>query len=606
MSLVYFVFMRTPGDATVLGGKTENDSRSATAYACALIPLAFLLPYLDKPYYIDDSVYLEIAKQILLTPWDFFGFEMNWGGKLEYLYEFNRNPPGISYFIALVGGLFGFGEVTLHTAFLIPTFFTGVGIYRVAERFTPYPAIATICATITPGFLVSTSNLMCEPFVAVFYIWAIEWWLRGTERSSTRCLVTSAMLIGVGALCKYICVTAIPLLIAYSLLKDRKRLTTNLAYFLIPVMMLAAYELYGRALYDTSLLFDTVSFSTERASGTVFKSLLANVAFVGGCFITPVFLYYLTAERFPWRSTAITVSIITAILLVDHFDGGDKSYIDMGWSFTFQLVFALTSGILVLRMAVGTYHREKTAEYALLSLLVLGTFVFAGFVNWAINARALLPMAPAVAIILLQNSRATVTGVNGLKVAAALGLGAAVSIAILLGDYRQAEHDKKAAIRIEKMTAEYGGKRAFHGEWGFRAYLIERGFEQIDVDIIAEELKMAGQGYTLAELLGAATPRDMGLVGGDIFAVGGLRPRVAFEDNGFELVKILDQDRQVWISTMNRDAGAGFYYASFGTLPYVFGPAQLEDYRVYRVSEEYTSVSEDSITLQSSTATAPM
>lgn len=42
--------------------------------------------------------------------------------------EVLKNPPGVSYFIALFGGWFGWSEWVLHVAFLIPAKKATIGI----------------------------------------------------------------------------------------------------------------------------------------------------------------------------------------------------------------------------------------------------------------------------------------------------------------------------------------------------------------------------------------------------------------------------------------------------------------------------------------------
>jgi hypothetical protein len=38
----------------------------------------------------------------------------------------------------------------------------------------------------------------------------------------------------------------------------------------------------------------------------------------------------------------------------------------------------------------------------MLMLWVLGTFVFAAFMNWTVNARSILPMTPAIGILIVR------------------------------------------------------------------------------------------------------------------------------------------------------------------------------------------------------------
>ena len=53
-------------------------------------------------------------------------------------------------------------------------------------------------------------------------------------------------------------------------------------------------------------------------------------------------------------------------------------------------------------LAAADAWKRKDADSLLLMLWVFGTFIFTGFVNWAINARSVLPLIPAVGILLAR------------------------------------------------------------------------------------------------------------------------------------------------------------------------------------------------------------
>ena len=67
-------------------------------------------------------------------------------------------------------------------------------------------------------------------------------------------------------------------------------------------------------------------------------------------------------------------------------------------------------GASLLGLAVSEVRRDRSAESWLLVLWLLGTFVFAGFVNWVNNGRSILPMAPALGILLVRRLDETPIG----------------------------------------------------------------------------------------------------------------------------------------------------------------------------------------------------
>jgi len=46
---------------------------------------------------------------------------------------------------------------------------------------------------------------------------------------------------------------------------------------------------------------------------------------------------------------------------------------------------------------------------------------------------------------------------------------------------------------------------------------------------------------------------------------------------------IVDYDVRTWITPMNQDVGAGFYFSGWGPLPFVLGPVPPQRYLMARV-----------------------
>ena len=41
------------------------------------------------------------AERVLVAPLDFYGFDVNWYGSFAPMYEVNKNPPLVSFWLAL-------------------------------------------------------------------------------------------------------------------------------------------------------------------------------------------------------------------------------------------------------------------------------------------------------------------------------------------------------------------------------------------------------------------------------------------------------------------------------------------------------------------------
>ena len=142
---------------SVVAGK----SRYAVFVPVIVLVICYV-PFVDKAFNVDDTLFIKVAQQIQSDPADFYGFSYNWFGMEMHMSKITKNPPATSYYIAMVASLFGFSESTLHLAFLIPAVAVALGAYYLGRRFCSRPALAATIAVLTPGFLVSSLTVMCD------------------------------------------------------------------------------------------------------------------------------------------------------------------------------------------------------------------------------------------------------------------------------------------------------------------------------------------------------------------------------------------------------------------------------------------------------------
>ena len=93
---------------------------SGVSKKMVFLTLAALTPFLAKPFNIDDPLFLWSAKQIVAHPLDPYGFNVDWGWTQFPMFKVTENPPLACYYLALAGKIFGWGEIGLHMAFLLP------------------------------------------------------------------------------------------------------------------------------------------------------------------------------------------------------------------------------------------------------------------------------------------------------------------------------------------------------------------------------------------------------------------------------------------------------------------------------------------------------
>ena len=274
---------------------TNSWARRFPRTILVLVTLACLLPFANKAIHIDDPLFVWAARHMQTQWWNPYGFGVNWYGYAMPMHEVTKNPPLASCYLALVMSLFGENEVALHLAFFAQAIAAVLGTYVLARRFCSYPFLAALAALFTPVFMTSSTTLMCDMLMVALWVWAIVFWMRGLESNKPLMLVLAGLLISACALTKYLGIALIPLLLVYSLWRDRKA-GAWLAYLLIPVALMGLYEWATRALYGHGLLLDAFGYANQNEAHTLGGFLVKTLTAVS-------FTSLLTSVCLIWRRT---------------------------------------------------------------------------------------------------------------------------------------------------------------------------------------------------------------------------------------------------------------------------------------------------------------
>jgi 4-amino-4-deoxy-L-arabinose transferase-like glycosyltransferase len=550
-------------------GKIRRWIEARPQLTLALAVLAAFGPFLTKPFNIDDPLFIWVAHQVQAHPGNPYGFDANWYGTVTPMWAATENPPLAAYYIALAAAVLGWSELALHLAFLIPAIAVILGTYRLASRFCKWPALAA-CATLsTPVFWVSSTTVMCDVLMLAFWVWAVVLWVEGMERENFRKLCGAGLLIALASLTKYYGVCLIPLLVAYSPV-EKRRLGRWAACLLIPLAALCAYQWLTRELYGQAMLSKAIGF-TSSARGIVhsshFASSLTALTFTGGCLAVVVFFTPLL-----WRAQALMLFAASAIFIAvavyfqngmlrvnGPFESASRMFVET------QTVFWAVGGTSVLALAIADIWKRRDAQSCLLALWVIGTFLFAALFNWTVNGRSILPMAPAVGILIARRLEQNILAGREIwtrGVAICLAASATLAFFVVQSDFSLATAVRTSA---RETFAKYGHNRAgfwYEGHWGFQYYMDLSGAAALDLKKPA--LK---PGDTLAM---------------PVHNVFISQPDPAATD----LREIITVQGPRWLTTWSEDVGAGFYSSVPGPLPFAFGEVPPETVGIYILKNE--------------------
>jgi 4-amino-4-deoxy-L-arabinose transferase-like glycosyltransferase len=538
--------------------------------ACSLLLLAAatslcLAPFLNKAFHMDDPLFVWTARHIADHPLDPYGFRVVWYSTETPLAEVTKNPPLASYYAALAGGLLGWSEVALHLAFLLAAIAAVLGTYGLARRFTEFPLLAAGLTLFTPGFLVSASTVMCDVLMLALWVLAMLLWLEGFDSRKHVWLLASSLLIGACALTKYFGLALLPLLAAYSWSRQR-RWSWALAYFTIPVAVLAAYQYWTHALYGRGLLSDAAAYASLHDRGHGLPPLARSVvalAFLGGS-VVPALGFAPLLWRRGWIFSGLALGggvLLAAELGRLSFEAPAAS---QNWHrISLEIGVLALGGASALGLAAACAFSKTRGETCVLWLWIFGTFLFAAFVNWTVNARSVLPLVPAVAILLVRRLSAEQGASRRrlfLRASVPAVLSGALSLWALAADAELANAGRTAAAALQEEARDAGGPVYFEGHWGFQYYMQQAGAEPADI-------------------------RKTPFRAGDMLLIPENATNSFGPPPGFRLAgRVREFPLRSRLATMSQPLGAGFYASVWGPLPFALGAVPPERYLVARLA----------------------
>ena len=526
-------------------------------------------PFINKAIHTDDALFVWAAEWIQKHPVDFFGFEVNEWFSAIPMWKANWNPPVMSYFLAGVASLFGWSEIVLHLAGLAIAFMAAMGIYSLAQMWCDRPLLATVIAMFTPAFLVSSSTLMCDVLMLTFWIWALVLWERALASGQSRWRFLGAgVFAGLAVLTKYSAVTLLPLLPILSILRTRKLGWWWLGVA-VPLIMVAGYEWMTAKMYGTGLFSAAVGHThhSREFPGDWEARGIIGLAFTGGCLLPLLFFAPLL-----WRPKTLLAGgvVILGIWLamfplwdnlglINSASLGDPEMFKH-WYYLLQVALLTAGGLHLLLLTAAEAWHERDINSVMLALWIIGGLFSAIVLNFAVNARSLLLIVPAAAILLVRRLEAA----RGNSVADGWLLwplipAAAITLSIVIADYQLANSDRTAA---EQITLKY--KSTSHRLWfeghALQYYMEKLGGLPIDVE---RSLLQPGDTVIVPET-GTYTPLPPDSVG---------------------WVEALQYAPSSWMNLMGgtENGAAGFYGANWGPVPFNFGKLPNQWYCVVKV-----------------------
>src|SRR3989339_616951 len=281
------------------------------AFTCMI-----LLPFINKPFNVDDPFYLKMAQHIRTDPLHPYSFKINWSGEMRDAWQSGEAnfPPLVPYYIAFVMAMSGSQEWVLHCAFLIFPVIAVLSFYFIARKYCKDPLLPTLLFAATPVFSVSATSIMLDIPLVAFMVCAVALFIYGVDRNNPAFLAGAGIFTGGALLIKYTAAILIPMLLLYLFLEKK---INYAAYMLIPIGIFAGWGIHNYAVYNILHFLKSIGYGSNRFS---LHKLIAFNTFFSGAMIFPVFVVFLMNKKELLLSLApVTTSLILAFVATGNF-----------------------------------------------------------------------------------------------------------------------------------------------------------------------------------------------------------------------------------------------------------------------------------------------
>jgi Dolichyl-phosphate-mannose-protein mannosyltransferase len=195
-----------------------------------------------KPYHIDDTVHLEIARWISGHPLHPMSGMLNWTGVDEPFYKQNQ-PHLYFYLIAIWGWIFGYREPAMHALQSLAALASIVFFYGLARALvSPIALWLTAMLAFGPAFIVEQNLMVDVPLLATWLAFFYSLVCLGRSNRQTLRYVSAALACSAALLIKYSSLVLF-LILFFSLLFEWRK--AQLWCLLIPMATVAAWSIFN-------------------------------------------------------------------------------------------------------------------------------------------------------------------------------------------------------------------------------------------------------------------------------------------------------------------------------------------------------------------------
>jgi hypothetical protein len=534
------------------------------ALPAIVVASLLLLPFLNKPFTIDDPLFLREARHALVDPLHPADFEQVWNAgdrlKLSQYLLGGTLPAYVLLPVAALGGrewMAHLYQLLLLCGFLVAS----VSVARRLGCDRRQANTVGLLIASNPVTLAMAATCMPDVMAMMFGMAGMDRLLLFREERRWGAGLASGWLLAAAVLCR---ASTAPLLLVAALL-----------------LMPASWKRAPECLWPLGVAAVAVVLflglnrgpAADATLGAAFQALTSMrnvprnlVAFFGYQALTgPLLVYALLASgrKFAGVVAALVALGVAGSMLAGAL-GGSANLVLYAVPAALGICFilALVGVVGDLRPATARQSEPRRGALWARSGLPLLVWLGAGLVALPyvyMGAKYLLPGVPAAALLIVLHAARVRQRKYPLTVALLVAMGWISGALIIVGDTTLAWSQRAAVDRLIAPRIHRGLKVWAGGQWAFLAYAEEAGAKAL-----------------------ANTPPLPGP--GDLIVVSRLDyyGRLLLLPIRLELLNT-QTDRRCGVFVLNRRLGAGFYSNRFGYLPFAIGCGEVNAYDLYRV-----------------------
>jgi len=525
---------------------------------CTLV----LLPFLDKPFTIDDPVFMREAVHALQDPLHPTAFEMVWRNVPERVSDIVPTGPVIAWLL-VPAALAVESERVAHLMQLGMLWLAVLSTVALASRLGVRGsglAAAGVFLAAMPAVLGMAGTAMPDvPAMAfgVAGIWQLVAWSQ--ERRAWQGILAT-LLLATAALTRTHAVLLVPVAGLFLIPAAREgrgwrdRAAILLPLLVSPVLVALVLRVTRDPAYGGGGILSVAAYYS---TGTM-KRIASNVTSF------PIHWVLSLGFALPWLVLRGRRVARSKLVVVGGAAGGLAAaaalhYVDrLSW----PLAAVAGLGVAVLLDPIADGWRRRDWNQLALSAWLLLALAAAPYAH--LPAKYLLASAPAAAILLAREWPAASRTVRAIALGGAAVTGVVLAVAVLRADTELAEVGRRAATQLIAPRVAAGQRVWFAGHWGFQWYAEKAGARHATLTAPYPQ------------------PGDFAVV-----SVGPARSRPILDliANRFpRMIRVAQiEESRPGGRVMTRDLEAGFFSNAVGFLPWTWGDTVVDAYLAFEL-----------------------